>query len=36
VPTDGVKDVVRSFYAEVINERRVNAIDELLAQLGQD
>ena len=33
--TDAVKDVVRSFYAEVTNERRVNAIDELIAQLGE-
>lgn len=41
--TDGLKDVVRSFYAEVINERRVDAIDdfltedfaELMAQLGE-
>jgi hypothetical protein len=36
VSTDGVKDVVRSFYAEVINERCVNAIDELMAQPGED
>lgn len=26
------KDLVRRFYAEVINERRVDAIDELLSE----